>query len=346
MSDRSAPLSLAVVGAGAVVEKRYLPAAEQIEGVQITHIVDLDLEHAERMADLFHVPAASSDLEEVLPHVDAVVVATPPSSHASISMAALQSGVHVLCEKPMTASVEDARELTAAAARSDAVMSVAMVRRVGRGVEVLKRFLDRGLLGAIHTVRAEEGGEFNWPLRTGHIFESPAEGGVLRDTGTHIIDLVLWACDGKAPSLTGYTDDSWGGAEANAQVDFEFERGEQTVRASVEVSFTRNLENRLRVFGDGGCLESTTSGGVEALFTPAGSTIPIALKPADARPGSRTDDFIRQLEIFVAAIRSGGKAPVPAAEALPIVELIDSCYRGRTRTVLPWQAAPTSGVRS
>jgi len=346
MNDRSKTLSLAVVGAGAVVQMRYLPAAERVDDLQVTHVVDLDLEHAKRAAEAFGVPHASADFQDVLPHVDAVIVATPPSSHAGIAIEALESGVHVLCEKPMTASVDDARRLVDAASRSEALLSVGMVRRVGGGVRILKRFVDRGLLGRISRVEAEEGGEFNWPLRTGHIFESQSEGGVLRDTGTHIIDLVLWVGGGTSPRLLTYSDDSWGGTEANACVTFEFERGGAPVEASVEVSFTRNLENRLRVYGDAGWLESTTSGGMEAVFQPADRDEPIMLQPTDALKGSRTDDFIRQLQGFAAAIRAGGPPPVSAAEAFQTIALIDSCYDGRVKVVKSWQVEPTSAVRS
>jgi predicted dehydrogenase len=345
MSDTET-LKLAVIGAGAVVEMRYLPAAARTENVEVTHVVDLDMGHARSTADAFGIPAAASDYRDVLEAVDAVVVATPPSSHASIAIDALDRGVHVLCEKPLTADAGSARELVRAAERSDALLSVAMVRRVGTAVATLRRFMNRGLLGRIQSVEAEEGGEFNWPLRTGHIFESPSQGGVLRDTGTHLIDLVLWVTSGCRPRLVSYEDDSWGGAEANARATFDFDVGEESVAASVEVSFTRGLANRLRVVGEGGILESTTSGGVQAVFVPADSDVPIALQPEGAVAGSRTDDFIRQLEAFATAVRAGGPAPVPAAQALETVELIESCYSGRSPTVRRWQALPEPAARS
>ena len=346
MSDTGRPLRLAVVGVGAVAEMRYLPAAARMPGVDVTHVVDLDADRARAVASEHGIESAETDVAAVLEHVDAAIVATPPSSHASIAIDCLNAGVHVLCEKPMTATTEDAERIVETAESSAALFSVAMVRRVGTGVRVLKEFLDRGLLGRMHTVDAEEGGEFNWPLRTGHIFESRDEGGVLRDTGTHIIDLVLWVSAGAGTALTSYEDDSWGGAEANAFAAFTFESSGHRVESAVEVSFTRGLRNSLRVHGDTGWMEAPTSGGTEAVFHPAGASTPIHLHPSGAVAGSRTDDFVRQLEEFEAAIRAGGPPPVSAREALETVRLIDTCYASRTMTIKPWEEEPSAAVRS
>lgn len=333
------PLRLVAVGAGTVVEKRYIPAVAALDGCEITHVVDLDADRAAELAREHGIAGHGTELEEVLGSVDAAVIATPPSSHAAIAVACLRRGVHVLCEKPLAPTREEGERIAVAARQSGAVMSVAMVRRVGGSVRLAKFLLDRGVLGRLERIEAEEGGAFNWPLRTGHIFESRSEGGVLRDTGTHLIDLCLWLSGGRGLRPGAYEDDSWGGPEANAAVEFEIETEGGTVPARVEVSFTRSLANEVRVTGEAGELVALTSGGVTAELRLRGAP-PVELRLAGQTPGSRVDDFVRQLASFRDAIRAGSGPPVPVEEALPTLALVDACAGRGRRRVRTWEAPP------
>lgn len=336
-------LRLAAIGAGTVVEKRYIPAAAALEGCELAHLVDLDGERAGALARANGIPRHGTELAEALEAVDAVVIATPPSSHAPIAIECLRRGVHVLCEKPLAPSLEEGRAIAAAARESTALLSVAMVRRAGGSVRLAKRLLDRGVLGRLERIEAEEGGAFAWPLRTGHIFESREEGGVLRDTGTHLVDLCLWLAGGRELRVTGYEDDSWGGPEANAAVELEIRRGSESVPARVEVSFTRSLANVVRITGEAGEIVAGTSGGVTAeLRLRDGPRVELRL--ADEQPGSRVDDFVRQLAAFRDAIRDGTGPPVPVDEALPTLALVDACARMGERRVRAWESPPAAGA--
>ena len=340
MSERT--IRLAVVGAGAVTAARYLPAAATAEGVEVTHLVDLDLERARALAEEHGVPDVSDDHRQVLDAVDAAVVATPPASHRGITEDLLDAGVHVLCEKPLTVNAEEGEAMVAAVSRSGSILTVGMVRRYGRSARLLRRFVEMGVPGRIHRVDAEEGGGFTWPQRTSHIFEA-GQGGVLRDTGTHLLDLVFWMADATDARVSSYRDDSWGGPEANARVDLEVETPSGAAEARVEVSFTRQLENRIRIHGTDGVLEAPTLGGAEVLFTPADGSDPVRLIPGAGRERSRVEDFVLQLEDFVEAIRSTGAPPVPAESALLPLRLIEHCHDMRAVSLLPWEAPPRAG---
>jgi len=340
-TDTAAPLRVAVVGCGAVTEKRYLPAAAMVSGVAITHAVDLDGDRAASVAEAFGVPHVASDLESVLPEVDAVVVATPPESHHDLTVRCLEAGRHVLCEKPLAPSLAEARSMVRAAGASGAILSVAMVRRQGRSARLLRRCVGLGMAGRLERVDIEEGGEFGWPLRTGHIFESD-QGGVLRDTGSHLLDLALWIVGADGASVTGYEDDSWGGPEANASIELELRTPDGPVAAAIEVSFTRSLSGRIRVAGSSGILEGNTLGGIDVTFVPAEEGAPtIRLDPEDGEEQSRVQDFASQLEEFAVAVRRGGPPPVPAASVVPTLAVIEACHASRSRTVRPWEAPPS-----
>ena len=334
-----AELRLALVGAGAVAEKRYLPAASGLEELAVTHLVDLDLERARRLAAEHGVPHAAREVEEVLDDVDAAVVATPPSTHRALATACLERGVHVLCEKPLAADPNEARAMVEAARGADALLSVGMIWRLSRSARLLRRCVDLGLPGEIRRVEAEHGGAFGWPVRGGHIFDA-AQGGVLRDTGVHLLDLVFWVVGAEEARVDDYRDDSWGGAEANARVELEIETGSTAFGGDVEVSFTRELENRVRIRGAAGTLEAPTLGGGEAMFRPAGEETRIRLIEGDGSARSRTEDFALQLRTFARAVREGGPAPVPSASAVLPLAVIAECHRLRRPEVRAWEAPP------
>jgi predicted dehydrogenase len=332
-------VSAAVIGCGAVAAKRYLPAPDRIPGPSVTHVVDLDLDRARALAAEYGVGEAAADHRQVLERVDAAVVATPPETHREIVTACLEAGVHVLCEKPLASQVDDAEAMVRAAESSPALLSVAMVRRLGRSAILLRRCAASGLAGRIERIELEEGGEFGWPLRTGHVFEA-GQGGVLRDTGVHLLDLAVWNVDAREARVTAYEDDSWGGPEANARVELAAEGRDGPVEAAVEVSFTRELDNRITVRGSAGTLEGSTSGGAEIVFRPSDGGEPIRLVAGDGGSRSRTDDFVIQLEGFLRAVRTGGVPPVAAAEAVLPLRIIEECYGRRSESVRPWELPP------
>jgi predicted dehydrogenase len=144
--------------------------------------------------------------------VELVDVCTPGSSHAEISIAALEAGKHVLCEKPLANTVEEARAMAAAAARAAAVGVRAMVgfnfRRVP-AVALAKELIAGGRLGAVRQVRAAYLGahlvdpEFPlvWRLRA-----EEAGSGALGDLGAHAVDLAQHLVGDHIAGVSGLTE--------------------------------------------------------------------------------------------------------------------------------------------
>src|SRR6266705_613613 len=128
-------LHLMVVGCGAVVDRHYRGALRTLESRGIARVVALVDPDAARTSALeqdfpsaraFASPAEA--FAQVTPHL--TVVASPPSCHAEHAVAAFAAGSHVLCEKPMAASVDDAERMVAAARAAGRVLAVGMTRRM------------------------------------------------------------------------------------------------------------------------------------------------------------------------------------------------------------------------
>jgi predicted dehydrogenase len=159
-------------------------------------------------------PATETDWKRLIERddVDLVDVCTPGSSHAEISIAALEAGKHVLCEKPLANTVEEARAMAAAAARAAAggvrAMTGFSFRRVP-AVALARELVAAGRLGAIRHVRGAYLGShlldpeipMMWRLQAEH-----AGSGALGDLGAHAVDLAQYLAGDRIAGVSGLTE--------------------------------------------------------------------------------------------------------------------------------------------
>lgn len=182
-------LKVGVVGAGSLSES-HLTAYKNNPDVELIAICDLIEKRAKTKAEKYNVAHIYTDYLEMLknPELDAISIVTWNNTHKEISVAALDAGKHVLCEKPLCMNHEESLEIKAATERSDKKFMVGYVRRHATGAKVLKEFIDQGTLGEIYYAKASilrrlgnPGGWFSDKSRSG--------GGPLIDIGVHVIDL-------------------------------------------------------------------------------------------------------------------------------------------------------------
>jgi predicted dehydrogenase len=127
-------------------------------------------------------------------HLDLVSIATPPSTHAALSIAALDAGIHVLVEKPMAPSLEECDAMLAAQQRSGRLLSVVAQNRFREDLATLKAVVDSGLLGSIAHVRVDSAwwrGLPYYDLWWRGTWEKEG-GGCTLNHAIHHIDLLLW----------------------------------------------------------------------------------------------------------------------------------------------------------
>ncbi|WP_140421068.1 Gfo/Idh/MocA family protein, partial [Bacillus cereus] len=112
-------LKVGIIGCGSIAQHRHLPEYEANPYVQIVAVCDSNKKRAKKIANNYGVNMYT-DYNELIncEELDAVSVCTPNHLHASISIAALQAGIHVLCEKPMATSKADAEMMIGAAEKS------------------------------------------------------------------------------------------------------------------------------------------------------------------------------------------------------------------------------------
>lgn len=150
---------------------------------------------------------ASTDWRAVIARddIDLVDICTPGDTHAEIAIAALEAGKHVLCEKPLANSVEEAERMVAAAAASERIAMCGFSYRRTPALALAKRFIEEGRLGAIRHVRAQYLQDWlsdsEAPL-TWRLQKERAGSGALGDIGAHSIDTAQWLTGSSITSVS------------------------------------------------------------------------------------------------------------------------------------------------
>ncbi|MGH3899299.1 MAG: Gfo/Idh/MocA family protein, partial [Pseudonocardiaceae bacterium] len=127
---------------------KHMRVLSSMPGVHVT-IVEQDPERIAEARRSYPAAASASRLDDVLQQVDAVVVATPPSTHAEVALQALRHGRHALVEKPMATTVDDAQEMVDSAATNGAHLMAGHTFEYNAAVWKLKEIIDSGELGRI-----------------------------------------------------------------------------------------------------------------------------------------------------------------------------------------------------
>ncbi len=210
-----------IIGTGGIAGGKHMPALSKLEGVEMTAFCDIEEAKAQQAAKRFGTPTAKvyADYRELLkdPTIDVVHVLTPNDSHAEITIAALEAGKHVMCEKPMAKKAADARRMLEAARRTGKKLSIGYQTRQSAESQYLKKICMAGDLGEIYFAKAHALRRRAVPTWGVFLDAEKQGGGPLIDIGTHALDLTLWMMDNYEPkSVVGNTYRKLGDNEGSA----------------------------------------------------------------------------------------------------------------------------------
>ncbi|GGE12338.1 dehydrogenase [Marinithermofilum abyssi] len=187
-------LRVGVIGAGGIATQVHMPNYQQCEEAEIVAVADIHEAKAQAAAEEFQIPRVYTDYREMLAHedLDAVSVCTPNKFHAPATLAALEAGCHVLCEKPPAMTTAEAEEMRDTARRTGKLLTFGLHYRQSSEVSTLKRFVDEGELGKVYASRVHavrRRGIPGWGVFTNKELQG---GGPLIDIGVHMLDTALY----------------------------------------------------------------------------------------------------------------------------------------------------------
>lgn len=185
-----------IVGCGGIANGKHLPALKALPNVKMVAFCDLIRERAEKALKEYGAEGAKiyDTYEELVadPTIDVVHVLTPNKAHAPISIAAMEAGKDVMCEKPMAKTAADARAMVECAKRTGKTLTIGYQNRFRPDSLYLKKCCEAGDLGEVYYARAHAIRRRAVPTWGVFLDEEAQGGGPLIDIGTHALDLTLW----------------------------------------------------------------------------------------------------------------------------------------------------------
>ncbi|SEK51972.1 Gfo/Idh/MocA family protein [Haloferax larsenii] len=313
------------VGTLGLVECRLL---DEMDGVSIVAGVDPDDDARERFADEFDVPVYET-VEELLDgeFLDAVTIASPHTEHFDQALAALEAGVHVHLEKPMVTDLAGARVLIDRADAESLTLAVGYQRHFDPRYVELRRIVDSGRIGDPHMVVCHLEQEWiQWTENEWRSDPSLSGGGQLYDSGSHLLDALLWVTRSKPVTVSAAVDHRGYDVDVNSALAAVLDRDGARLTASIAVS------------GEGSSIpepgESLRIIGTDGMVTFDGETIEVTEGNVTYRATPDEPDFEtltrKKLRNFVDAARDEADLAIPATDGLYVTALTEAAYESST----------------
>ena len=331
-------LRVGVIGLG--IGRSHIRGYREHPRAELVAAADLNATRREEARSAYAVPLLFSNAEEMLATADLDVVSlcVPNVLHRSLTLAALEAGCHVLCEKPMAMNSREAEEMLAAAERAQRRLMVNFSFRFNSQAVALKRRVESGILGRIYF------GRTLWHRRRGvpgfggwFGRKEFSGGGPLIDLGVHRLDLALWLMDYPEPEWV--LANTWNGLTKHvAQKEGKLFDVEDFATAMIrfrdgsmlelEASWAANIkQNELmvtRLFGTHGGLVHRNRNEAyefqaELFIEREGSQFDMQLHEPAPLPKS-------PMWHFIDAILEGTPHPAPGEEGLIVQQLLDAIY--------------------
>ena len=337
-------LKVGVIGVGGIA-RAHFPGWQAGPHAEIAALADASPTILQRVGDELGVSRRYQDARDLMddPDIDIVDICVPNAFHAPLTIAALEAGKHVLCEKPLAITPDEVRRMIAAQGRSGKLLMTAQHFRFEGSAEALKAEIDGGVLGEVYHARAWWLRRIGAGVTPGFIQKRLSGGGALLDIGVHMLDLALWMMDHpKAVTVSGITHDrlahqpgAFNGGGVLIPNDFEVEefggalvRFENGATLMLETSWMLHHlsegsgeEQRIWLYGDkgGACWPDneivTTNNATKQLLN------------TRLQLGHDQAPHARECMAFAEAIAEGRRSPVPAEQSLGVIAILDGIYR-------------------
>jgi predicted dehydrogenase len=330
-------IGIGIVGAG-FARTTQIPAFKNCEGATIVTITSRHRENAEKVAQKFGIEHVANDWRELVARddVDLVSVATPPATHMEITLAALERGKAVLCEKPMAMNAGEAKRMTDRAREANVLALIDHELRFLTNRRTMRAMLHSGAIGSVrhcnYLFRSDSRGGLDraWDWWS----DVTMGGGTLGAIGSHVVDSFRWMLGSEISEvscmLSTHVDqrpEKAGGSmrpvttDDAAKIMFRFAdssltRG-TTGTASLSMVESGKHENQLEVFGSEGALMVDESGGLWHSPAGAGDWRPVQVDQDpithDMTDGSWSRGFTAFSCEIVQALQEGRKSVEGAA---------------------------------
>ena len=341
-------IRIGIIGTGGISHFHMSGYKRLTDKAEIAAVCDINEQRVKDFAKQYNIDKYYFDFNEMLEkeNLDAVDVCTWNNAHMSATIAALNAGTDVLCEKPMAMNQAEAELMETAAEKNNKMLMIGFVRRYANDTAIVKDFIDNGYMGDIYYAKTTylrrngcPGGWFGDKSYSG--------GGPLIDLGVHIIDLARYLAGCPQPvSAYGAAFDNLGINRAKSGSTAQY-----ATDTSAKVNFKHNVEDfatALVRFDNGFVLSVEASfnlnikrdiGSIELFGTKAGVKIDpgvefysnmnghfVNLQPDGNSSLSMDGLFESEIEHFVNCVTEKKQSRSPAREGVVLMKIIDAIY--------------------
>ena len=338
-----------MVGAGNIA-RTHLDAYKKVKNAEVVAICDINPDRLVEAADSFGIANRYDSVEAMLAaekDLDAADVCVWNCSHAACTIAALEAGLNVLCEKPMAYNASEAEEMLACAKKMGKLLMIGFVTRYDVETLVVKDYIEAGYVGEIYYAKAQyvrrhgnPGGWFSDKARSG--------GGTVIDLGVHVIDRARYLM-GRPKPVSVYaatfdrlgrrdhlkTNVSWRPRDASgADVCDVEDAGTALVRFDngsvihLETAYSLNGApvSGLDLYGEKGGFRTGTADGL-TLFTETNGYLTDMKISTKNMKNVEPAMFVAEMQAFTDAVERGDVSTDSAEDGIAVMKILDAIYR-------------------
>ena len=318
------PVRWGVLGCASIATRKVIPPMQRSARCEVVGIASRHHDRAAQVAADLGIPRAYGSYDELLadPDIEAVYIPLPNHLHAEWTLRAAAAGKHVLCEKPLAMTAEEARSMIAGCARAGVVLMEAFMYRLHPLWRRVRALLDEGAVGELMTIQAFFAYRNVDPANIRNIAEFG--GGALMDIGCYPINVARWLFDGEPDEVVArIRRDPRFGTDVLTSAVLDFGGRQATFTCSTQIED----DQRVHLVGTAGRLLVEIPFNIPPdrptrILRAAGGDPPVApdIEVIEVAPA---DPYGVQAELFSAALRDGSPVPIPVEDAIGNMAVIE-----------------------
>jgi predicted dehydrogenase len=312
---------LGTLGAARIAPAAVVKPARNIDEAELLAVAARDRSRAQAFASKHGVPRVHESYAALIadPEIDAIYNPLPNGLHAEWTIAALEAGKHVLCEKPFTANAKEAEDVAAVAARTGLVVMEAFHYRYHPLAQRMRAIVESGELGPIR--RIETSLCFPLPRFSDIRYQYDLAGGATMDVGTYTVHMARLLGGEEPEVVSAFPKLRTPDVDRAMRAELSFPSG-HTARITCSMWSSSILRTDARVIGEKGEMR---------VINPTAPQLWHRLR-VKSDGASRTERFTRrptyefQLEAFCAAVLRGESTFTPPADSIANMRVLDAIY--------------------
>lgn len=312
-------IGLGIIGCGSFIQRRILPALNEVKDFKIICLHNRNIEKAKQMGQSLHVPYYTASREELLKNreVDAVYIASPHHLHEEDAIACALMQKPTLCEKPLAPTVDAVKKIIKAFEENETPLFVGHSLRFKPSVQKAKAIVEEGKIGKLLSFRTYVTiplSQDNWRHK------KECGGGALQDLGVHLVDLIHFITGQKITSIFAY-----GNIKEVDETVLAICKLENGALAAFHCSFEQPLSSGFEIIGSQGRIISTDS--LRQTYDPVETFCHIQENDTKIFPRLLASNiYVDELKHFADCLLNKTPSLIPANIALQNQIVIEAAY--------------------